>query len=116
MRLEGSPSPVPFLVIAMSHAPQYSLKMVLAAMATCSVSFALLSEPSHIYMMLAAGSIPTFWAGAGFAVLGGVIENQGDTWLVPGAVMAVVGSVVCVLAVFTGLFYLVMLGLITLAS
>ncbi len=92
--------------------PQFSTRLLLFVMASCSLAFASWAAKPHIYVVLAASMIPVFWVGAGCVFLGSLLVTHGDAWSLPSAMFDVTGAILCLIAVFGAVFYTAMLALV----
>ena len=87
------------------QSPRFSLQTMMVMLLTCCVAFSLISQLPGSSIAVAAAMVPTFWVGAATNVAGAALEGQGDDWLWGAVAMTVGGSLVCVVAIFTGVFY-----------
>ena len=100
----------------MDQATQFSFRRLLVVMSTCGMAFAVLAYSPHEYITVAVLGIPIFWLGSTCVLVGGVLELQGDRWLLPSILVGVSGVIVCVISVFTSLFYTVLIAVVTVAT
>ena len=85
--------------------PQFSFRMMLIMVSTCGVATAVLARSPHDYITWVAGCVPVFWGGMLCLLVGAVFEMKGASWLLLGVCTGVLGALVCVISVFTGVFY-----------
>jgi hypothetical protein len=93
--------------------PQFSIRLLLVIMASCSVTFAAWSWWPHDLIVLAATTIPLFWLGVGCIFLGATLIYQGDSWSLLSAILDVLGAVLCLISVFG---FVLFLGILLLAA
>jgi hypothetical protein len=91
--------------------PQFSTRLLLVIMASCSVAFAMWAWRPHVLVVLAASTIPVFWVGVGCLFFAAVLVARGDSWSFPSALLDVVGAVLCLISIFGLVFFLFMLTL-----
>lgn len=85
--------------------PQFSFRMLLVMVATLGVALAVIVQPPHNYIAMMAYCVPTFWVGVLCVLVGAGVELIGDRWLLLGISTGIVGALVCVISVFTCVFY-----------
>lgn len=91
--------------------PQFSTRLLLVIMASCSVAFAIWTWRPHVLVVLAASTIPVFWLGVGCLFVAAVLVSHGDAWSFPSALLDVVGAILCLVSIFGLVFFLSMLTL-----
>ena len=85
--------------------PQFSFRLLLIMVASCGIAMAIIVRSPHAYITWVASCVPVFWGGMLFVLIGAAVELRGDRWLLLGVCTGILGALVCVISVFTGVFY-----------
>ena len=84
---------------------QYSIRSWFVFSSGCAIGCALLGLRAHTHLTTCGGMLLLFWFGVALAFAGEVLNQRGDTWLLPAVGASIIGSLVALISLFTAVFY-----------